>query len=265
VSAAERETPDRYVFIFTRVVENSPSITSSLIRNRRYVFTESAGIGYYFPAMGEFEEYYSGLSKKFRGNLRRAENQLKERTNLKTVILEGADATAALLASFIPIEASGWKGSTGSAIGESTELTDFYTTLTERLSSSGMLRWEFLYGDGQLIAANLSVRFGAIAVIWKLGYDEDFRKYSTGSLLFKYVLERAFADEGIEEFNLMSDTTWQTNWAPCHSNYFNLYLYPRSLISLLFGYLPRLAKENLRKHPVLLRLARALKWVMGKA
>lgn len=259
IQAAELETPDRYVFKLSRVVEDSPTITSCLILKDHYVHKENVGIGYYYPARDNFEEYYSALSKNMRGNLRRAENKLRQMVELEMDVLEGVEATAGFLNDFMPVEASGWKGRSGSAIGKSTELTDFYTTLTERLSRSGMLRWECLYGDRKLIAANLCVRFGGTIVIWKLGYDEDFRKYSPGGILFKHVLERAFSDDGIEEFNLMSDTAWQTNWNPKQRNYFDLFIYPKRPISVLFGYLPQKVKDLIRKVPIFMKFVRALK------
>lgn len=243
LEAAERETPNRWVLESNRIVENSPTMTTSSLSTGRIVYKEPVGIGYYFPLDYEFSDYFNRLSKKFRGNLRRRENQLKKTKNIKAFVKENEAATENDLERFMHLEAKGWKGRAGTAIMCSSELRVFYSTLTKRLSKSGMLRWEYLEVDELTIASNLCIRFGGIVVLWKLGYDEDYSRYSPGGLLFKHMIESAFSDDSIKELYLMTDTKWQTKWNPKQRSFFNLYIYPRRPLPYLLGYAPRRMKD----------------------
>ena len=259
INTAEKNIPGRYFLKFSRIVENSPTVQSPSCRKGRVVFLESAGIGYYYPVAGNFDDYYSSMSKNMRGNLRRAENNLSQLHKLEVRVLENDQANADFLDKFMPVESCGWKGRVGSAISSNPELEAFYRTLTSRLQKSGMLRWESLYADNVLIATNLSIRFGEIVVIWKLGYDESLKKYSPGGLLFKKVLEQAYPNPSISEFNLMSDTAWQEKWNPGIRNYSNLLIFPLRPVPLLLVYLPLALKQRIRRIPFLLGAIRFIK------
>lgn len=264
ITATGRITPGWFAIEFRRVVEDSPTMECLNHPEGIISFREDAGVGYYFPVTGKFEDYFGKLSKSLRGNLRRSENKLSEESELRLIIHERDNATTEELSRFTPLEASGWKGREGSAIECSPELLLFYRTLTTRLSESGMLRWEYLERNDELLACNLSIRFKNLVVIWKLGYAEKHSRFSPGSLLFKAVLEQAFADDTVSEFNLLSDTPWQLNWNPLRRAYFHIYVYPISLYPFVAGYLPRLLKCQIRRSPFLLRVARHLMKFVGK-
>jgi CelD/BcsL family acetyltransferase involved in cellulose biosynthesis len=259
IEAVGRISPDWFSIELRRVVDDSPTVDCLIHPGWHLTVSESAGIGYYFPVIGKYEDYFGGLSKNMRGNLRRAENKLNEKSGLRLTVLEHDAATPEDLCRFTSLESSGWKGREGSAIECSPELLLFYRTLTTRLSESGMLRWEFLERGSELIAGNLSVRFKDIVVIWKLGYDEKYGKYSPGALLFKAVLEQSYKDNAISEFNLMSDTPWQVNWNPCHRAYSNVYIYPIRVYPIMIGFLPRILKGWLRRSSSLMRIARKIR------
>jgi len=195
--------------------------------------------GRYLRVDGNQDQYQSSLSRNFRSNQRKAANKLRKLEGVETAFITGQDASSAQLSEFIPVEASGWKGRSGSAIQKSPDLIAFYTTLTTRLADAGWLEWHFLRAEGQAIAANLAVRFSHSIFVWKLGYDEDYRRFSPGGMLFQSLVDRAFADPDVDEINLLTNEPWYDNWRMNEREFYRIRLYKKQRpLSILLGFIP---------------------------
>lgn len=215
-------------------------------------YRQSHRTGAWLPVTGNQDDYLASLSKNFRSNQRKAENKLKKAELVEYEFLQDAEANPDRLSDFMPVEASGWKGREGTAIQSSDELIAFYASLAQRLAQQGWLEWHFLRMDGNTIAANLGVRFGHGLLLWKLGYDEDARRYSPGGMLFQNLLDRSFIDPELNEINLLTEAPWYDNWRMARREYVGLRYYrPKRLRSLFLGYLPG----------SLIQLARQIGWL----
>jgi CelD/BcsL family acetyltransferase involved in cellulose biosynthesis len=195
--------------------------------------------GRYLRVDAEQERYQSSLSRNFRSNQHKAANKLKKLHGVETTIVTGRQASSAQLSEFIPVEASGWKGRAGTAIQQSSDLIAFYTTLTRRLAEAGWLEWHFLRAEGHTIAANLAIHFNRAIFVWKLGYDEKYRRLSPGGMLFQFLLDQAFADPDIDEVNLLTNASWYDNWKMEEREYYRIRIYHgHRPLSILFGLIP---------------------------
>lgn len=195
--------------------------------------------GRYLRVDGNQDQYQSSLSRNFRSNQRKAANKLRTLEGVETAFVTGQDASSAQLSEFIPVEASGWKGRSGTAIQKSSDLIAFYTTLTTRLADAGWLEWHFLRAEGRAIAANLAVHFNRSIFVWKLGYDEDYRRYSPGGMLFQSLLDRVFADPDIDEINLLTNEPWYDNWRMEEREFYRIRFYKKQRpLSILLGFIP---------------------------
>lgn len=183
--------------------------------------------------------YQASLSRNFRSNQHKAANKLKKLTAAETTFLCGADASEEQLTEFMSVEASGWKGRAGTAILKSNELCAFYRTLARRLAAAGWLEWHFLRADSRTIAGNLAIRFDGVITVWKLGYDEDYKHYSPGGMLFQALLDRAFADPEIDEVDLLTNAAWYDNWRMDAREYHRIRIYNgRRFRSVVLGLIP---------------------------
>ena len=185
---------------------------------------------------GPFTDYYGSLNRTFRKSRRHARNRAQADYGLEFEYVSGAEAARPhLLETFLRIEASGWKGRGGTAIACDPELVAFYRSLCRRLARRGWLEWHLAKFGGTVVAADLAIRFGRTLVSWRIGYDENFSRYSPGSLLDKEVLVRAFADEGIDELNCLSNPPWMHVWHMSRATYTDLIISPRHHAATLSG------------------------------
>ena len=204
--------------------------------------------GRYLRVNGDPNQYQTSLSRNFRSNQRKAANKLRKLSGVETAFVTEPKASSAQLSEFLPVEAAGWKGREGTAIQNSSALVAFYTTLTTRLADAGWLEWHFLRAEGRTIAANLAVHFNRSIIVWKLGYDEGYKQYSPGGMLFQCLLDRAFADPDMEEVNLLTEASWYDNWRMDEREYYRIRFYRRERPgSILLGFVPDGVTRALRR------------------
>jgi Acetyltransferase (GNAT) domain len=216
-----------------------------------FVVSESAGFGNYIRIDGTYEKFLDDLSHNFRRNLKKNSKKIEQLPNLATDFHGGGELECCHLATFLDIEASGWKGKAGTSIRQSPSLKAFYEALDKRLRKLGWLEYHFLRSGDKAIAGHLAVRFGRTLVLTKIGYDEAYAQGAPGNYLFDKNLRRAFERHDTDLIDCLSDEPWHHNWNACRRPYYNLYLYPRRIIPAIFGLIPRKIHQSARKIPIL--------------
>jgi CelD/BcsL family acetyltransferase involved in cellulose biosynthesis len=156
----------------------------------------------------KYADVEAALDGKFRQNLRRRKRRLAERGKVEYVFAEDNDA----LADFFDIEASGWKGSQGTAIAQRPELVGFYTQIARDAAKRKALALGLLKVDGKPIAAHLSVVHAKKHYLIKLGYDESLHEFSPGQQLVSEAI-RDSCERGLEEFDFLGPCMeWKLDW-----------------------------------------------------
>ena len=92
---------------------------------------------------------------------------------------------------FFALEASGWKGRSGTALIQDAGRSTFVRSMLRDLSLSGKIRVDGLYAGDALVAGAISLVSGGTVAFWKIAYDETFARFSPGVLLTQE-LTRAF-------------------------------------------------------------------------
>ncbi|GAB4533954.1 MAG: hypothetical protein Tsb0020_49670 [Haliangiales bacterium] len=260
LAAARKHYPRHFRIELKRLPASSPIWTlTQTPAHRMLAIRRFRGVGAYLPVPEDFAAFRAGLSRNFRNNLNKAGNKLRKRGQVSVEFLTGADATASDLPRFMRVEAANWKGERGTAIQSSPELVRFYTALVQRLSQAGWLEWHFLEADGVTLAANFAVRLGRVLLLWKLGYDQAYRRLSPGSLLMERLIERCAADPSVAEINLMTDQPWYDNWQMQKRACYDLDLYPWQPGPLVLGYGAARVRELARGFPLAERAIAKLK------
>jgi len=235
-----------------RIPASSPTL--SVLSNRIHgsvIIKEFNGKGSFLDTTGSFDEYRAGLSHNFSRNLTKANNKIARLPNVRALFLTGGEADEKEAATLMKVEAAGWKGQAGTAILSSPVLQSFYTTLTRRLSKLGWLEWHILFTDERPIAVHFAIKVGRTLVVNKLGYDEEFSFCAPGNILFERTIRRAFDSGDTDEMNCLTDMTWHDNWKMIKKDYFDLWIYPRRPIPLIYGVLPKKIRQWGRHVPAL--------------
>jgi len=201
-----------------------------------------------------YESLLASFSRKHRANLRRHRGNLSALGVLETTTTSDLDAMERCFGEFLAVEGSGWKGRAGegTAIALHPVLEEYYRRLLRAFGSRGECELNLLRLNGRCIAAQFCVTIGGVWYLLKIGYDEQYAKYSPGSLLLEDALIRLCARPDVKLANLASDASWHLNWSPCSTGMADRWLGAPGVVGgiaiSLVRVRMRLAKEFHRLH-----------------
>jgi CelD/BcsL family acetyltransferase involved in cellulose biosynthesis len=103
---------------------------------------------------------------------------------------------------FIAIEASGWKGKDGGAIGCNPVAIQFYKRALRGAADAGHLRMQAILVDDKPVSMELGLLMNKRFYSPKFAYDEAFSKCSPGNLMNRESIQIA-AQNGAERYDFL--------------------------------------------------------------
>jgi len=152
---------------------------------------------------------------KLRRNLRRLRKQMLECGQIRVDVIVEPGLLKDAYQHFLKIEASGWKG-TGDkapAIQANPELLAFYQSLLKPLTSGFDPQINLLWCGDVCVAAQFGIRTGACLSLLKIGYNEDYARFSPGYLLLESILNET-PTQNIKTLSLVTSPPWADRWHP---------------------------------------------------
>ena len=179
----------------------------------------------YIPLAENFEAFMAKLPSKFKANCRRRRRKLEEKGTVTVERVEGGLDLEAKLQEGFDLEASGWKGQRGTAMGQDARTRAFYSELARDAAYKGRLALYFLRLDGRAVAFQFSLEYGGRYFLLKPGYDESLGDCSPGQLLMEDVLRDCHA-RGLREFDFLGpDMVWKRDWTDYARRHTWLYIF----------------------------------------
>lgn len=183
---------------------------ATLPRRRSLLTSEAARI----DTRMDYDTLIKGVSSKHRSNLSRSTKRAETIGPLRYEIYQGDALISQGWPLLLEIEASGWKGRAGTAIGNDVMLASFYQDAARGLESVGQAHIGILWFGDRPAAAVLQLVAGRIAYTHKVGYREEWSAMGPGHLLVREVVQRACADPAIDAVSLVLHPPWSDVWRP---------------------------------------------------
>lgn len=159
-----------------QVFSLSPAWTTDVVVNERAMLTRAHANT---PA----------ISGKHAKELRRLQRRLAERGRVEYAVLQPNEDWQHWFEAFLSLEASGWKGAAGSAIGSRAGDSAFFRDVLGTAHAHGQLQMMRLTVDGVPIAMKLNLRNADTAYALKICHDARYAQYSPGVLLELHNME----------------------------------------------------------------------------
>ena len=198
---------------------------------RRALYSQGRGnSSYTVPLQPTWQSFEATISAGRRSDLRRYKRRAERFGDLQfEAVSPNRQALDRYLEEFFQVEASGWKGRSGSAILMSPLRMRFFTEYARTIAEQGMLRMYFLRIDGRTAAARFAVECGNRLWDLKMGYDESLGECSPGVLLTQETMRDAI-DRGLEAHEFLGKAeAWERHW-PCEQNDLtSIRIYPFSI------------------------------------
>lgn len=156
----------------------------------------------YVPLPGTWDELLRSVSRSLRKELRRKQRALKHAGEVRFRTNCGEDGFEDDFATFVALEASGWKGRNGTALRCQPEALRLYRSFALGAARRGWLRLSILECSGVPVAASLGCAFAGKGLRLKSAFDERHSDDSPGLVLLAEDLRRS-VDEGLREYDLL--------------------------------------------------------------
>jgi CelD/BcsL family acetyltransferase involved in cellulose biosynthesis len=179
-------------------------------RTRTYVLEQCP----YVAVDRSLDAYEQRLASKRRANLRRLWRRLEDRGHVEVTVHDGTDHLERLLDEGFAVEASGWKGATGTgtAIVAEPATERFYREIAAWAAPRGWLRLAFLRLDSRALAFDFALEAGGVQYLLKTGYLAEERSAAPGVLLRREMLARTF-EAGLRRYEFLGDhVDWKREW-----------------------------------------------------
>jgi hypothetical protein len=167
-------------------------------RGRSFAVEECYPRALFEPAPGENGDAYlrRALNSKRRTEYARHEKHLAGLGKLEYAELQRAEDVSAWVEAFLRLEASGWKGAEGTALGSREPDRTFFREAVAGAFASGRLMLLGLFLDGRPVALKCNFWTPPGGYAFKIAYDESFARYSPGMLLELETMRRLPARPG---------------------------------------------------------------------
>ena len=151
---------------------------------------------------GPWEAYTSARDTRWLRQLEKRRAQLQRKGELVLDIQLGAANLEALLEEGFRLEATGWKGESGTAVLSKATTRRFYWEVARWAARKGLLRLAFLRLDGRAIGFDFCLEDERRHYFIKTGFDPALKPQAPGLILRHDMIRRAF-DVGLESYELL--------------------------------------------------------------
>lgn len=134
--------------------------------------------------------FVSPLSRRHKKEHRRLFRRLQELGEVRFAVARDAAALSRARANFFALEASGWKGAAKTALVSTRERRDYVDAFLTGFEQQGGVVIDELLLDDKPIASLITLSADSHAVTWKIAFDQDFARFSPGTLLMNEVTAR---------------------------------------------------------------------------
>lgn len=146
------------------------------------------------PALRAGEDQGAPHDGKARARLRSLSRKLaRDHGALTFSILDAAQDPAPWIDAFLALEAAGWKGRTGSALGSDDATAALFRTLITRGHERGSVRLATLHAGDRAVARSCWFEAACWGHGFKMAFDEELRAYAPGQLLMQAVRDHVGA------------------------------------------------------------------------
>jgi hypothetical protein len=161
------------------------------------------------------------LPKNMRDTIRKVRGRVATFGEAKIAVSTGTDLPAAY-EQFVALEASGWKGTQGTAILQSAAWCEL---LGHYLEATNGAQIRSLDIEGRIAASQLCVKVGRTLVLLKVAYDEQLAHLSPGNLLMANLAEECCEDPAIDRIDCTVWQDWHQRWGMAREPTFELFAF----------------------------------------
>lgn len=189
----------------------NPAVAALRAALRRHGFAVQVHrtfVNRYLPLAGQdHAQYLAGLPSTLRNTVQRKTRQLEKTGRARIDILTRSDQVDEAIAAWSAVYGASWKQPEPHPL--------FMPGLIRLCAQQGWLRLGVVYLDDQPIAAQVWIVAHGVASIYKLAYDEQYSRWSAGTVLTARLMQHVIEVDRVREVDyLTGDDAYKRDWMP---------------------------------------------------
>jgi CelD/BcsL family acetyltransferase involved in cellulose biosynthesis len=159
---------------------------------------------WYLPVLQDWDAYLQSRPGELRNTIRRMQLKLQAHEGRVEIVQSPQDLARGLEA-FQAVYARSWK--------RREPLAGFVAELTQMCARRGWLRLGLVWLGDRPVAAQIWVVNASRAMIYKLAYDEDFKRFAPGTVLTAALMRHVIETDRVQEVDfLVGDEPYKKQW-----------------------------------------------------
>jgi hypothetical protein len=230
--------------------EQMPGTQTNAIRaeleSRNYLVAESETLCPYIEMETDWRAFFACRSKKLRSNINRLRRCLSELGEVNTCLENRWPQLDDAMDKYCEIESQSWKVKKSLNIASNKEDYFFYFGLAGAFGQHGSFELRTLECAGKPIASTFGIRTNGVFQSLKIAHDQDYNKYSPGTVLESYELEGLF-DAGFKLYEFMgSFLANKLRWTSRVHKTSNIHIYQRQPRLMVFFFVYIVFKRHIK-------------------
>ncbi len=216
--------PENSTFL-TILREQYPSLSKSLFLHEK-VITSCPYIN--LPAT--WEEYLHTLSKKRRGNLRRAMQSLQKDHEVEFKRYTAGDDLQNQLQVLFKLHQKRWQGKNIISKFTTPEAREFYMDVSQAFNKNNWLSFSSLNVDGKTVSMLWGFKYRNTWCDMTPAFDPDYSRYSVGNLHILKIIEESIQD-GLGKLDfLKGEAAYKAHWTSCKTDNIRITIAKRGFV-----------------------------------
>ena len=181
---------------------------------------------------GTWEDYYSGLSKGLRQDIRTSINKFAKSGHLCFEVAD-KETLQVYLDELFHMHGKRQRGKAGISVFEGEQNQAFFRDVVGTFTNLGLCEISVLKIDEKIISAVLGLTFNDTYYYWIPSFDPGYVKYSPGKLHLYYLMQSCF-QHGFKLFDFMiGDEAYKLRWANDSVNVIEIKVFSGKMTYLL--------------------------------
>jgi CelD/BcsL family acetyltransferase involved in cellulose biosynthesis len=181
----------------------------------------------YLPIHGSFDDYFRSRASLQSFELDKKLKQLFKKPEMRHVMVNDPEALTRAMDELFALRKSRSeaKGSQSNFLDEA--VRRFHHDISRRFLAEGILNMQMIYDGEKPVSATYAYNYKKTIYVFQTAFDVQYKKWSTGGLMFLLILRQAFP-EGFREFDMLKgDEPYKLKWTDVMRDEMNLTVYGR--------------------------------------
>lgn len=174
-----------------------------------------------------YEQYVASLGSVLRKNIPYQTRRLERTYQTDIVLVTSTAGLDKALEAYEMVYGLSWR--------DREEHPKFIRGLARTAAEEGGLRLAILYAAGTPVAAQLWIVYGGVASIYKICYDQNFAKFSVGTVLTAYMMRHVLDVDKVQQVDYLSgDDSYKKEWMSDRREFWGILAFnPRTVRGML--------------------------------